>query len=416
MTRTPRIPSYRQHSSGQARVTLHGKDHLLGPYGSKESREAYNRLVREWLDGRDPTPREEKEGEPLSVDEVVLGFWKFAREYYSFDGKRGDEACFRDALRLVSSLCGSTRGRVRPQVPQTAPGGEMVARGWSRNYVNAQVNRVKQMFRWAAEEELIPPAVYHGLLAVRGLRRGKTDAGENEKVRPVPREYVELTLPFLSPTVRAMVRFQLLTGCRPDEACRLRPRDLDKSNPSCWVYRPGSDQGAEGKHKTAHHGHERLILVGPQAQEVLEPFLDIEPAEFCFSPARSREQQNLARREKRQTPLWASHVRNQAGKRKKAPQRAPRDRYDVASYRRAIKRACEEADKEARKKDPSIPADQVVVPPWSPNRLRHNRATELRPHGLDLTKTILGHSKVETSLIYAEKDLRAAMALVSKVG
>jgi hypothetical protein len=35
---------------------------------------------------------------------------------------------------------------------------------------------------------------------------------------------------------------------------------------------------------------------------------------------------------------------------------------------------------------------------------------------LDLAKTVLGHSKVETTLIYAEKDPAAAMELVAKVG
>jgi hypothetical protein len=38
-----RVPSYRRHSSGNARVTINGKDHLLGKYGSKVSREKYNR-------------------------------------------------------------------------------------------------------------------------------------------------------------------------------------------------------------------------------------------------------------------------------------------------------------------------------------------------------------------------------------
>jgi len=33
-----------------------------------------------------------------------------------------------------------------------------------------------------------------------------------------------------------------------------------------------------------------------------------------------------------------------------------------------------------------------------------------------VVKTVLGHSKVETSQIYAEKDLAAAVALVSKIG
>jgi site-specific recombinase XerD len=53
---------------------------------------------------------------------------------------------------------------------------------------------------------------------------------------------------------------------------------------------------------------------------------------------------------------------------------------------------------------------------WHPNQLRHSRATELRCHGLDLVKTVLGHSRVETSQVYAEKDIAAAMELVAKVG
>ena len=32
------------------------------------------------------------------------------------------------------------------------------------------------MFRWATEEELVPPDVYHALQAVGGLRMNRTDA------------------------------------------------------------------------------------------------------------------------------------------------------------------------------------------------------------------------------------------------
>ena len=43
-----RVPSYRKHSSGQARVTINGKDYLLGPYGSRERKEACGRLIAEY--------------------------------------------------------------------------------------------------------------------------------------------------------------------------------------------------------------------------------------------------------------------------------------------------------------------------------------------------------------------------------
>jgi hypothetical protein len=59
-----------------------------------------------------------------------------------------------------------------------------------------------------------------------------------------------------------MVKLQLLTGSRPAETCIYRLAAGDRSSPSCWIYRPHD-------HKTEHHGHARLILLGPRAQAVL---------------------------------------------------------------------------------------------------------------------------------------------------
>jgi hypothetical protein len=44
------VPSYRLHKqSGQAIITLSGKDALLGRHGTKDSRAKYDRLIAEWL-------------------------------------------------------------------------------------------------------------------------------------------------------------------------------------------------------------------------------------------------------------------------------------------------------------------------------------------------------------------------------
>src|SRR5262249_17228719 len=46
---TKKLPSYRHHKvSGQAIVTLAGRDHYLGAHGSPESIDAYKRLIGEW--------------------------------------------------------------------------------------------------------------------------------------------------------------------------------------------------------------------------------------------------------------------------------------------------------------------------------------------------------------------------------
>jgi hypothetical protein len=54
--RPPRIPKYRKHSSGQARVTLNGQDRLLGPYGTAASKAEYKRVVAEWLEQQRQAP------------------------------------------------------------------------------------------------------------------------------------------------------------------------------------------------------------------------------------------------------------------------------------------------------------------------------------------------------------------------
>jgi hypothetical protein len=48
MSRRKSVPSYRRHSSGKARVTINGRDYLLGTYDSPASHEQYGKLIAEW--------------------------------------------------------------------------------------------------------------------------------------------------------------------------------------------------------------------------------------------------------------------------------------------------------------------------------------------------------------------------------
>ncbi|MBI4719472.1 MAG: hypothetical protein HY763_16880 [Planctomycetes bacterium] len=45
-------------------------------------------------------------------------------------------------------------------------------RPWSRKYINAQVQRLRAMFKWAAARELVPVTVYQALGTLEPLRRG----------------------------------------------------------------------------------------------------------------------------------------------------------------------------------------------------------------------------------------------------
>jgi hypothetical protein len=88
MPSVPRTPSLRRHKpSGLAVVTLDGKDHYVGswPAGCRkappDARDAYDRLIAEWLSNgrRLPTPQ----GAPdLTVNDLILAFWRHAEQHY----------------------------------------------------------------------------------------------------------------------------------------------------------------------------------------------------------------------------------------------------------------------------------------------------------------------------------------------
>lgn len=403
-----RLPSYRLHKpSGQAVVTLGGKDFYLGKWNSKASRQEYDRLIGEWLaGGRTSPPGEETSG--LTVAELCLRYWHFAKGYYLKNGRSTsglDE--YRQSLRLLRELYGHSLAAGFGPLALKAIREKMVKSGLSRGVVNHRIARIKRVFKWAVAEELVPPSVFHGLAAVEGLRRGRTQAREPDPIQPVDDEVVEATLPHLPTIVGDMVRLQRLCGCRPGEVCMIRPCDVDTSG-EVWLYQPES-------HKTEHHGHGRIICLGPKAQDVLRPYLLREKTAYCFSPAESERKRRAANHEARKTPLSCG---NRPGtNRKRKPKKNPGDRYDACSYRRAIHRAVDLANQKRQNAVKQGGPQPRRLPRWSPNRLRHAAATEIRKQfGLEAAQVALGHRQADVTQIYAERNLTLAAEVARKIG
>ena len=109
-----RIPKYRLHKgSGQALVQLDGRRIYLGKYDTPESHEAYNRVIAEWLAAsRQNTPQKQRAtapGEQLTISELLLLYWRFAKGYYVRNGEPTRELeSMREALRPVRELYGHT--------------------------------------------------------------------------------------------------------------------------------------------------------------------------------------------------------------------------------------------------------------------------------------------------------------------
>jgi len=109
-----RIPKYRLHKpTGLAVVRLSGRDVYLGPYGSPESKAKYEAAVADWLKGDRKPPARPNRTKPtvdLVVDELILAYLEFAKQYYVKNGQpTGEIDSIRDALRFVAERYGSRR-------------------------------------------------------------------------------------------------------------------------------------------------------------------------------------------------------------------------------------------------------------------------------------------------------------------
>ena len=420
MPESTRTPSYRHHKpSGQAVVTIDSRDHYLGRHGTSKSRQRYDALIAEWLSGGRTLPARTV----LTVAELVAQYWRFAEKYYRKNGEPTVEiqklrSILRPLVRLYGVTPASQFGPLALKaIRQTllvdgytlyrGKKNNTLRRKYARRHINDSMCRLRRIFKWGVENELVPPSVYHGLQAIAGLKQGRCEARETEPVRPVPDDYVDAIAPHVSRQVWAMVELQRLTGMRSGEVVIMRPRDLDTSG-KLWFYRPAS-------HKTEHLGHERIVELGPRARAVIRPFLKPDLGAFLFSPIDAEAERRQAMQAKRKTPISCG---NRPGtNRKRKPERTPKDRYTPDSYRRAIARASDLADREAKKRK-SLPLDsERIIPQWHPHQLRHNYATRVRKeYGIETARILLGHRSAIVTEIYAEVDRTKARKIVAKIG
>jgi integrase len=359
----------------------------------------------------------------LTVDELVLRYLDHASGYYQKNGRATSEMhILRAAVRPLVKLFGPLRATEFSPLKLKSVREAMIGQGWSRGTINAAVHRIRRLFRWAVENELLPTEVLTALESVAALKSGRTTAPDRPPVPPVADAAVEATLPHLSPIVADMIRLQRLSGMRPSEVCLLRPVDLDRSG-DVWKYIPA-------EHKTQHRGKQRVIFIGRRGQAILLPYLLRSPEAYCFSPAESERKRRQARHEARVTP--ATFGNSPGTNVKESPSRTARDRYDANTFRRAIERACDKAF--PTPSDLTIPRG-VTLPQaeeakrqklikewraahrWAPNQLRHAAATEIRKQfGLEAAQVALGHSEANTTQIYAERDMQKAAEIAKQIG
>jgi len=389
-------PSYRLHKArGQAFVQFQGRRYYLGAYGTDKSRERYQRFIAEIWANPQVATYQATPGATITIVELAAAFWTWASTYYAKSGKpTGHTHLVKSALHAVRQLYGTLPAAQFGPLCLEAVQQRLIEDGKARGYINHLVQVIRQMFKWGVAKELIPVTVYQALTALPGLKRGRTAARETDPVGPVPDAVVDATLPYLPIVVGDMVMVQRLTGCRPGELLAMRPGDIDRTTDP-WTYRPAH-------HKTQHRGKDRVIYIGPKAQDILRPYL-LRPADaFCFSPADSEAKRKAELRARRKTRVQPS----QLSRAKPRPKRKPRNFYGKEAYRTAIHRAVDRANREG-----------ITIPHWHANQLRHSAATEIRRlFGLEAAQVALGHSRADVTQVYAERDSVLAKQVAMKIG
>lgn len=193
---TAQIPKYRlRKPTGRGVVRLNGRDLYFGAHDTPESKERYRQVIAKWLANNRQMPAGRDfvaVPHTLSVAELMLAYLDHSVTYYVKNGQpTREQNNVRDAMRSVSRLYSKTLVDSFGPSDLRALRQRMIDDDLCRNGVNSRVNRIRRMFKWGVERELVPPSVLHALEAVAPLKRGRSTARETDPVRPVPKKLID---------------------------------------------------------------------------------------------------------------------------------------------------------------------------------------------------------------------------------
>jgi len=406
-----RMPALRIHKQSQRCYgTFNGQMVWFGARSDPATQERFDAHLAQWLArGRKP---EEPHDDSISVKSVVARYLRHLEEKHDEIWLRNNGNRLTQSLKPLLRLQGTEPATAFSPLKLKAVRQDMIASDrLCRSEINARVQIIRQVFRWAVSEELIPPLISHGLNTIVHLRPGEYGVREGRVRGPVAEDVVFETMKHLHPVAAALVELLWLTGARPSEIFNLCPEDIDRSG-MVWI-------ATLRKHKTAKMGKIREIGFGPRSQRVLQRYLDrvpLPPADRpIFSPALAMTEHQLLRREARQSRVWNSHVQRyerEAARRKTTDYG---DRYTAATLRTTIRRAVARANRGRQEANEARPErESPMLPHWTPYQLRHAALTRIRAaRGIEAAKAIGGHSNTIVTEGYsrqAERELARQIA------
>jgi len=280
--KTPKVPTYGLHKpTGQARCYVNGKTVYLGKYGSEESRIRFGEIVGRLIGGQsiDPIART-KSGSPTcaessdpgpSVGEICLAFLRHAETHYVKNDKPTSQMhVLRSVVKPLNLLYGLTPASDFGPLALKAVRQRLIEQGWCRDVINRSMSRIRQIFKYAIENELIrDPAVLTRLQTVAPLLEGRTEAHDNAPRTSVSDADIDAVKAIVKPLVKDLIDLQRLTGARSGELLTLTTSNIKREG-EVWT-------AEVSEHKTRHHGKSRVLYFGPQSQRLLLRYLNADP-------------------------------------------------------------------------------------------------------------------------------------------
>jgi integrase len=366
-------------------VYLNSKTHYLGLYGSEASRVAYARFIAEnRVNPLFSSPKEE--GTSVTVSELAAAFLDHAKATLSKPNYEHHRTAIGDFLLKLYGDATPT-DQFKPSCLKLVRKDMIESKRLCRNGINDYIRRIVRIFSWGVEEELVDPNTALALKAVKPLPEGSPDTFDYEPREPVPDEVIRRTLPFMPPTLAALVKLQRLTGCRPSEISNMRVGQIDKTtDPDLWMYRLP-------QHKTEKKTkRKKVIPLGKPEQEILAPFLiDKDSEAAVFSLRQSAEERNVEKRANRKTKITPTQAAREAAKVAKPSKVA--EFYNKDSYRQAVEYAINKGNK-------TLPESEKI-PHWTPYQIRHTAATAMElEENFEASMILLDHEKPTTTARY----------------
>ena len=393
------LPKPRLHKRGYQRIRVGGKDFTLGKPGSQQADERYKTILAAWAAGGGRLPDDfQLESEPAKkktlkptkhipdtnqicvADLLCTAFVDVKEKSWRWYLLRRVAVCLEPyanlpAIEFGPRLLGQVVKTMATTPMQATRNGKQVPP--TKKYVREVSREIKRLFSAAVAREELPPERLVALnsleeLPIEGARRSK-------RVKPAKQDIVEATCAVLPPVFADLIRFIMLTGCRPSEATGMTPAMIDTTQQP-WILQPVH-------HKNSHRHEEdddeqRLFGIGPKGRKIVNRWLAGKGENDLIFP---RSQLNRA--------TTADMIQCET--------KCNRERFDKDDLRRLLNRAIKVSGS----------------PHWTPYQLRHKGLTVIRQEGgRDAAQAQAGHADGSMTERYAKPTLGDAAEIIEKVG